>query len=292
MKAFKKFELPHVLMVALLLINILLTIFVIVKRNPRSLEEMKAWWPENFSMVQELYGSDAYKQQQKDSISQFLWSIKWAQNGQANNGQANTRQINEPTTPSQWPDQAMVDKLNTIKQNWYVAGDTNAQITILEYSDLVCPFCKRQASQGTIEKVLEKYAGKVNRVFRQFPLANLHPTAPMAAEWAECAGDLWWSAKYYEFIAKAFALTDTTVDTVKQIAKDMWLKTAKFNECLDSGKFKSKVEAEIQEGQWFGVQWTPGNVIVNSTNWQYVLVAWAYPIEKFVEEIDKMLATK
>jgi protein-disulfide isomerase len=72
--------------------------------------------------------------------------------------------------------------LNTIKKDAYVAGDAKAQISILEYSDLVCPFCKRQSSQGTIEKVLAKYPGKVNRIFRQFPLVNLHPTAPMAAE--------------------------------------------------------------------------------------------------------------
>ena len=291
MKEFKKFELPHVWLVILLAVNILLTLFVIVRKDPSwSLEEMKAWGPVNFSMVQELYNSDTYKQQQKDSISQFLGSIKWANPSQAWQGDTTTPPDNT-ATPSQ-PDQAMIEKLNTIKKDAYVAGDANAQITILEYSDLVCPFCKRQSSQGTIEKVLEKYAGKVNRIFRQFPLVNLHPTAPMAAEWAECAGELWWAEKYYEYLVKAFALTDTTVETTKQIAKDMWLKTAKFNECLDSGKFTAKVNAQLQEWQGFGVSWTPGNVIVNSANWQYVLVAWAYPIEKFVEEIDKMLAVK
>lgn len=290
MKAFKKFELPHIWMVILLGVNILLTLFVIVRRDPSwSLEEMKAWWPENFTMVQELYNSDTYKTQQKDSISQFLGSIKWANPDTTKPADG---KVNEPTQPSQWPDQAMIDKLNTIKQEWYVSGNPNAQITILEYSDLVCPFCKRQSAQGTLEKVLEKYDGKVNRIFRQSPLVNLHPTAPKASEWAECAGDLWWAEKYYEFLTKAFALTDTTDETIKQVAKDMWLKTAKFNECLDSGKFTAKVSAQLQEGQGFGVQWTPGNVIVNSANWQYVLVAWAYPVEKFVEEIDKMLAAK
>jgi predicted DsbA family dithiol-disulfide isomerase len=59
---------------------------------------------------------------------------------------------------------------------------------------------------------------------------------------------------------------------------------------LDSGKFKSKVDAQIQEWQEFGVTWTPGNVIVNSLNGEYVVVAWAYPVSKFVEEIDKMLS--
>ncbi len=289
MKEFKKFELPHIWLVILLLLNIVLTLFVIVRKDPsRSLEEMKAWWTENFTLVQELYSSDTYKKQQKDSITQFLGSIKWTDW----NTQWQQPTANEPAAPSQWPDQAVVDKLNNIKKDWYVSGNPNAQITILEYSDLVCPFCKRQSAQGTIEKVVEKYNGKVNRIFRQSPLVNLHPTAPKASEWAECAGELWWVEKYYEYLVKAFALTDTTDATIKQVAKDMWLKTAKFNECLDSGKYTAKVNEQLQEGQGFGVSWTPGNVIVNSANWQYVLVAWAYPVEKFVEEIDKMLAAQ
>lgn len=288
MKAFKKFELPHIWLVALLALNILLTLFVIVRKDPsRSLEEMKAWWAENFTLVQELYSSDTYKQQQKDSITQFLGSIKWTD-------WATQWQQEAPTdlAPSQWPDQAMIDKLNTIKENWYIHWDKNAQITILEYSEFVCPFCKRQFEQWTIDQVIEKYQGKVNSIFRQFPLVNLHPTAPMAAEWAECAGDLWGEEKFYEFLGKAFALADVNTDSIKQVAKDIWLKTASFNSCLDSWKFKAKVDAQLQEGQWFGVSWTPGNVIVNSVNWQYVLVAWAYPVAKFIEEIDKMLAEK
>jgi len=75
----KKFELPHIWLVILLAINILLTVFVIVRKDPSwNLEEMKAWWAENFSMVQQLYNSDTYKQQQKASISQFLGQINWA----------------------------------------------------------------------------------------------------------------------------------------------------------------------------------------------------------------------
>jgi len=286
MKAFKKFELPQILLVSLISINILLTLFVIVRKDSSLiLEEMKAWWTENFNMIKDAYGSDTFKQQQRASISQFLESLKWTQNNKAND-----EKVNEPTpTPTQWTDQAMIDKLNNIKKDAYIAGDANAQITILEYSDLVCPFCKRQSQQGTIEKVMQKYPGKVNRIFRQFPLVNLHPTAPKAAEGAECAGELWGSEKYYEFLTRAFALTDTTDETIKQVAKDMWLKTANFNTCLDSWKFKAKVDSQIKEWAGFGISWTPGNVIVNSANWQYVLVSWAYPVERFVWEIDKML---
>lgn len=281
MKEIKKIEQIHIWFFVLIAINILLTVFVIVRKDPSwKLEEMKAWWAENFAMVQQLYSSDQYIQQQKDSINQFLGSIEW-------DSQDQPELDNNPT---KWPDQWIVEKLNNIKKDWYILGNPEAQITILEYSDILCPFCKRQSQEGTLEQVLEKYEGKVNKIFRQFPIVSLHPAAPKVSEWVECAGDLWGSEKYYEYLVKAFAADDTSETALKKLAKDIGLKSSDFDSCLDSGKFKSKVDAQIQEWQEFGVTWTPGNVIVNSLNWEYVVVAWAYPVSKFVEEIDKMLS--
>jgi protein-disulfide isomerase len=281
MKEIRKIEQIHIWFFVLIALNILLTLFVIVRKDPSwKLEEMKAGWAENFAMVQQLYSSEQYVKQQKDSINQFLGSIQWD----------NGNQPELDNNPTKWPDQWIVEKLNNIRQDWYILGNPEAQITILEYSDILCPFCKRQSQEWTLEQVLEKYEGKVNKIFRQFPIVSLHPTAPKVSEWVECAGDLWWTEKYYEYLVKIFIADDFSEAWLKKLAKDIGLKSSDFDSCLDSGKFKSKVDAQIQEWQWFGVTWTPGNVIVNSLNWEYVVVAWAYPVSKFVEEIDKMLS--
>jgi protein-disulfide isomerase len=58
-------------------------------------------------------------------------------------------------------------------------GNKNARITIVEYSDFICPFCKRHYTAQTLEKIVEKYPNDVNMVFRQMPLVQLHPTAPL-----------------------------------------------------------------------------------------------------------------
>lgn len=276
----------HNLIMALLAINVLLTAFLIIRKDPAvKLEELKAWGIENFSMVQELYNSDSYKLQQKATISQFLDSIKWEDNLAWEQQENNELNLDDGAV-----NQEMIDKLNEIKKSWYIQWDENAQITVLEYSELVCPFCKRQKEQWTIKQVLEKYPGKVNSIFRQFPIVSLHPTAPKWAEAMECAWEIGGKDAFYQYEEKAFLLNELSDDNLINLAKEMGLDQNKFWQCLQSWKYKEKVDNQIAEWQLFGVSWTPWNVVINSANWKFELIAWAYPVEKFVEVIDKMLS--
>src|SRR5262245_56402328 len=76
----------------------------------------------------------------------------------------------------------------------YARGPKDAPVTIVEFSDFQCPFCK--SATTTIKQVLEKYPGKVRLVFRDYPLASIHPLAPKAHEAARCAGE---QAKFWEY---------------------------------------------------------------------------------------------
>ncbi|MEI8008800.1 MAG: thioredoxin domain-containing protein [bacterium] len=58
-------------------------------------------------------------------------------------------------------------------------GNKNARITIIEYSDLICPFCKRHYAAQTIETLVANHPNDVNMEFRNMPLPQLHPTAPI-----------------------------------------------------------------------------------------------------------------
>ena len=78
-----------------------------------------------------------------------------------------------------------------------VLGDKGAPITIVEYSDLDCPYCKR--FHGTMHQVIDNY-DNVNWVFRHFPLPQLHPDATNKAKTAECVGDVAGEDKFWEFI--------------------------------------------------------------------------------------------
>ena len=110
-------------------------------------------------------------------------------------------------------------------------GPENAPVTIVEFSDFQCPFCSK--AKVTVDEVMKGYGDKVRLVFRHFPL-SFHQDAPKAAEAAACAND---QKKFWEYHDKLFANQGALeVDDLKKHAADLGLDTARFNECLDSGK--------------------------------------------------------
>ncbi len=81
-------------------------------------------------------------------------------------------------------------------EDW-VLGNKNADISIIEFSDLDCPFCKR--FHVTMHQVIDSY-NNVNWVFRHFPLPQLHPDATNKAKVAECVGDIGGNDKFWKFV--------------------------------------------------------------------------------------------
>ncbi len=163
-----------------------------------------------------------------------------------------------------------------------VLGDDDAPVTMVEFSDYECPFCGRFYSQ-TLPQIKEEYInkGKVKLVYRDFPL-NFHPQAQKAAEAAECAGE---QDKYYEMHDLLFTQgVQGGVASFKQYASQIGLNTAKFNDCLDSGKMISEIRKDLADGSAAGVQGTPA-FFING-----VEVSGAQPFQVFQQIIDAELA--
>jgi predicted DsbA family dithiol-disulfide isomerase len=97
------------------------------------------------------------------------------------------------------------------------------------------------------------------------------------------------SEAYYDYLAKAFAVEVFTEDNVKDIASDIGLKKSDFADCLTSEETIAAVNAQVQEGQSFGINGTPGNLVVDNEKGTYVVIAGAYPTETFEAEITKIL---
>lgn len=162
-----------------------------------------------------------------------------------------------------------------------VRGNQNAAVTVIEYSDFECPFCLR--FQSTIEQIYNEYKDKALFVYRHFPLRSLHPEAQKAAEASECAAE---QGKFWEMHDKIFAANaaqNMSVEQWKKEATALGLNASKFNDCLDSGKFASKVAQQQAGGQAAGVQGTP-TTFVNGQ-----LVNGAVPYEQVKAVIDQAL---
>ncbi len=171
----------------------------------------------------------------------------------------------------------------------WVRGDRNAKISVIEFSDTECPFCKRFHS--TMQQVVKEYAGKVNWVYRHFPLTSLHPKAPKEAEATECAGELGGNDGFWEYLDKLFEITPSNnrldLSLLPQIAEDVGLDRAKFEECLNSGKYAQKVQNDYSQAVAAGGQGTPYSVIVAGD--QKIPVSGAVPFAQIKSILDSFL---
>lgn len=135
-----------------------------------------------------------------------------------------------------------------------VKGDPKAPVTIVEFSDFQCPFCKR--AEPVLTSLLEKYKGRVKLAFMDFPLHEIHARAESAAEASRCAGE---QGKFWEFHDSLFADQSKLADAdLIARAKTIGLQEDLFKACLTSGKYKDRVDADRDAGMKVGVGGTPG----------------------------------
>lgn len=157
-------------------------------------------------------------------------------------------------------------------------GGTSAPVTIVEFSDYQCPYCSR--AETVVDEVMKKYGDKVRLVMRDYPL-SFHQNAEMAAMGSECAeeqGKFWEMHKAMFGNQQKLAAADL-VETAGTIGIDK----DKFKTCLDSGKFKTEVQKDFQDGQKAGVTGTP-TFFING-----VMIVGARDVASFSDIIDREL---
>ena len=169
----------------------------------------------------------------------------------------------------------------------HILGATDAPITIIEYSDLECPFCGRH--HPTMEKLVEEYDGKVNWVYRHFPL-SFHPNAQKAGEASECAGELGGEDAFWTFVSALLDGRSLSMDTYKSLASDLGIDADALEGCVNDGTYAQKVKDDFAGGSKAGVRGTPGNVIVNNETEETQLLSGALPYDRFAQIIDEILA--
>ena len=139
-------------------------------------------------------------------------------------------------------------------------GNANAPVTLVEFSDFQCPYCRAVAP--TLKQVAEKFGDKVQIVYRQFPITSLHPFAFKAAEASLCAHE---QGKFWELHDSMFGdQTKLAVSDLKQTARRLGMDGKKFDGCLDSGRYVEQVQNDLKEGQRIGVDGTPA-MYINGT---------------------------
>ena len=135
-------------------------------------------------------------------------------------------------------------------------GSSSAKVTIMEVSDYQCPFCQRQ-TVDTFPQIDAAYirTGKVQYIFVDYPIAQLHPSAARSHEAANCAGE---QGKYWEMHRALFTSPVVKEDTALMArAKSAGVDTARLQSCLASGKFAASVQASVRRMEGLGIAGTP-----------------------------------
>jgi len=135
--------------------------------------------------------------------------------------------------------------------------NAHSKVTLVEFGDFQCPACG--AEYPIITQLLDNYKGKINFVFRNFPLPQ-HQNAQAAAETAEAAGA---QGKFFEMYDLLYTNQSTwgeTTDPMKYFttyAKSLHLDMKKFTSDVTDKKYANKIQADVNDGYAVSVNATP-----------------------------------
>ncbi len=213
---------------------------------------------------------------------------------------AGEKQVAPAQPNNKVPQQAPVANTGPVKVSLDddpVLGNKNAPITLVEFSDYECPFCKRHFDQ-TYSELKRDYidTGKVKLVFRDLPLSFHDPMATTEAIAANCAREQGGDTAYFKFHDEMFKRTTSNgnglnKDKIYQIAADNGLNETNFKVCLDSEKFKDEVSKDLADASSYGASGTPTFFIGKSSGIEIegTKLVGAQPYSAFKTIIDQQL---
>jgi predicted DsbA family dithiol-disulfide isomerase len=162
----------------------------------------------------------------------------------------------------------------------YALGPKDAPITIVEFSDYQCPFCRRWHDE-VYQSLLAAYPGKIKLVYRHLPLTTIHPDALSAAEAAMCAGE---QDAYWQYHEKLFSSDALGTSVYMQYAQEIGLNTQNFETCITEHRYREVIQADSDFAVDLGVRSTP-TFFING-----LAIVGAQPLNAFKQIIDKELA--
>jgi len=136
-----------------------------------------------------------------------------------------------------------------------VKGATNQRVTIVEFSDFECPFCKQ--AQSVLRQIVESYGRTVRLVFKHLPLEGHRNSLP-AARAAYCASE---QDRFWQFHDAVFAAGNLSPPVFEQIASDLGLGLPKFQDCVASERSRAAVIKDIEAARLLRIESTPSFVV-------------------------------
>ena len=174
----------------------------------------------------------------------------------------------------------------------HIYGSPDALVSLIEYSDFECPFCKRFHPNPKV--LVDGSEGQVNWIYRHFPLEFHNPLAQLEAEASECASEQGGNDAFWQYADLIYERTNSngnglSPDALVPMAQEIGLDEKAFDACLESGRMRTRVQEDVVEGGKIGISGTPGNIIINNETGEAISAAGALPTETLQKIVDSLL---
>lgn len=178
------------------------------------------------------------------------------------------------------------------KDKDHIYGNPEAPVSLVEYSDFECPFCKRY--HPTVKKFIDKNGGKVNWVYRHFPLQFHNPGAQKEAEATECAAEIGGNMAFWRYSDLIYERTKSNgkgfpITNLVPLAEEIGLNGSNFQDCLDSSRMAARVKEDYEDGVKIGISGTPGTIFLNHQRGDFIVTAGALPLTNLQAALDRLL---
>lgn len=175
-------------------------------------------------------------------------------------------------------------------------GEADAPVTLVEFSDFLCPFCGRYFAE-TKPLLIDEYvaSGAVNFVFRDFPIEDLHPNAPAGHAAGLCVAEQG-AALFWDYHDELFANQDSWESLpepgtyLETAAEQVGADVDAFKTCVESGRTADAVERSITEVRSLGFSATPSFQIVDNRTGETFQLVGAQPVDVFTSTLDAVIA--
>ncbi|PID57748.1 disulfide bond formation protein DsbA [candidate division KSB3 bacterium] len=179
-----------------------------------------------------------------------------------------------------------------ISERDHIYGKPDATITLIEYSDFECPFCKN--FHPNPKQVVDDSDGQVNLVYRHYPLQFHNPGAQKQAEASECAAELGGSEAFWHYADLLYERTTSngrgfSLQDLVPLAEEIGLDSEAFQRCYESGTYTERVKQDVKDAQMSGITGTPGTIVLNNSSGEAKLISGAQPVETLKQAVEELL---
>jgi len=204
-----------------------------------------------------------------------------------------TNRNSTPVAPAVTDNQGMNSELpRPVGDSDYIRGNPNAPILMVEYSDYDCPFCTQY--HAVMKQIMDEYGvtGRLAWVYRQFPIGQLHPNAPLISEAALCVGDIGGNQAFWQFTDLIFSNRNigepTNISRLPIYAEQAGVAQRDYIDCVNSKRMDPVLKLHIEDAFKAGAAGTPHTVLIVGS--QQAVITGAQPYEVVKGIIENLLA--